>query len=452
MKIKFKKVFRNFFSFCSFLPSTLSPFSYTLGASRRGQMALMMVLTILMFLLIMVPVIEKFVQNEGKWSMKSRKTGLAFNLAEAGIDRAVWKLTESTDMWNVTSSQTVTGYNFDKTYADIEGGEYSIEISSHPTDSKKRIVKSVGKDFSSKEFRAIKVVYKNTASADFATRAEGQVTNAGLLAFSHIEWGPVIAGVNINATGHTYPRYFSAGHVTPQDGGSTLPGTDDVYWWSYYDIPNTPEIDFDFYIASATNANADPCGGNYYTDGSRTFKGCHDTSGNTYYVTEDLTFKAGSGGNFILGNVIVLGDIKFAGNGGTANAPDGSYLAKVPPEAWKEYGGSALAWARYNVFDPAYSGSYDDALSSNYVATGVTYPIVNVIVHGFLYTGGSQGLVGGGNGRLHGVLMSGEDATMSTSNFRIYYDNEVASGIQILGLNLVRESWHEITPEWPAGL
>jgi len=419
-----------------------------IGIFRRGQTALMMVLTTLLFLLIMVPVIEKFVRNEGKWSMKARKTSLAFNLAEAGIDRAVWKLTESMDMWYATSTGTISDYNYDKAYTDVEGGEYTIEISSHPTAFKKRIIKSVGKDFSSKEFRSIKVIYKNTASADFAIRAQDDITNEG--GNAHIEWGMVMSGVNIDADQRTYPRYYSAGHVSPQDGGSTLPGTDDLYWWSYYDIPPMPSVDFGFYLASATAAGADPCGGNYYTNGDRTFKGCEDLSENTYYVTGDLTFKTGKGGNHIRGTLIVLGDILFSGNGGS-DSSDGNYDADVPPEAWKEYGN---AWSYYiNEFDPfCPHATYATAEAANYLAVGVTYPLTHVLLRGFLYTGGSQGLQGGGNGAFHGVLMSEQNAAMSTSNFIIYYDVEVAAGIQIDGLNLVRESWHEITSAWPSDL
>ena len=117
---------------------------------RRGQMALMMVLTTLMFLLIMVPVIERFVQNEGKWSMKSRKTALAFNLAEAGIDRAYWKLIENTDNWNIISGgDDLAGYADDVVYEDIDGGSYRINMSSGDN-PREIIVVGTGKDFSSK--------------------------------------------------------------------------------------------------------------------------------------------------------------------------------------------------------------------------------------------------------------------------------------------------------------
>jgi hypothetical protein len=362
---------------------------------------------------------------------------------------------ENSDMWTIVSTGTLPGYNFDKVYEDVGRGSYTIKISSDLVDADKRIVESVGRDSTGNEVRRVKAVLINDNSAEFATRAVNMVSNTG--GNDHIELGPVISGNSIDATGRTFPRYFSAGHVTPQDGGSTTASTDDVYWWSYYEIPPMPDIKFSLYKSSAEKqwtdyARAAPngCGNGtssrYYYVGNAEFKGCQDTTGRTYYITGDVTFKAGGGGNFIRGTIIMLGNFIISGDGGS----NGSYNARLPPEAWKEYGN---AWSHYvDEFDdhadtPA---NYAAAVSGNYLATNKTYPLNSVMVHGFLYTGGNQGLVGGGNCNINGVLLSGNNATMGTSTMGIYYDDQIAAGIQIQGVNIKLHSWYEVKGEWPA--
>lgn len=415
-------------------------------------MAITMVISILLFLMLMFPVMDLFVQNEGRWSVKEKKSTTAFHLAEAGVDRARWKLLESDDMWIMTGTGTLAGYNFDQAYAAESGGTYAIRITSHPVDADMRVVESVGKDRTGAQLRRIRAVLRNDNAADFATRAANMVSNTG--GNDHIEWGPVISGNSIDATGRTFPRYFSAGHVTPQDGGSTSASTDNVYWWSYYEIPKFPNIKFSTYLSSAQASGAAPngCGNgnssNYYHIGNAVFKGCNDTSGKTYYITGDVTFQSGGGGNFIRGTIIMLGNFIISGNGGA----DGAYAAKLPQEAWKEYGYNATTWAHYKSFDPSGPATYAAAVAANYAATNKTHNLSDVLIHGFAYTGGNQGLQGGGNCNLNGVLLSNQDATMGTSSMRIYYDDSVARDILIQGVNIKLHSWYEVKAEWPSGL
>ena len=429
---------------------------------RNGQMAITLVLSILLFLMLMFPVMNLFVQNEGKWSVKEKKSTTAFHLAEAGVDRARWKLLESDDMWVITGTGTIAGYNFDQVYSAEGGGTYAIRISSDPVDSEKRIVDAVGRDKTGSQLRKIRAIFVNDSNADFATRAANMVANTG--GNDHIEWGPVISGNSIDATARTFPRFYSAGHVTPQDGGSTAASTDNIYWWSYYAIPPFPSINFSAYRSSAVASGNAPngcgktTGAKYFMDAallgagnSAEFKGCVDTSGKTYYVDSgiDTVFKSGgSGGNFIRGTVIMQGNFSISGNGGAS----GAYAARLPPQAWKEYGNN---WAHYLTFDSVGSGApatYAAAVAGNYVATNKTYPLTNVLIHGFAYTGGNQGLVGGGNCNLNGVLLSNRDATMGTSTMAIYYDDNVADDIMIQGVNIRLSSWYEVKAEWPAAL
>ncbi|MEW5694149.1 MAG: hypothetical protein AB1765_12750, partial [Candidatus Hydrogenedentota bacterium] len=94
----------------------LSLIPYPLSLNK-GQMAIMLVLTSLLFILIMIPVIETYVKNEAKWSVAERKKTTAFHLAEAGIDRAMWQLREDSANYDrILLGQALTGYNNDKNY------------------------------------------------------------------------------------------------------------------------------------------------------------------------------------------------------------------------------------------------------------------------------------------------------------------------------------------------
>jgi len=404
----------------------------------------------LMVLMVMVPVLVNYVNREATWSVKEKRTTTAFHLADAAVERGRWKILQNpVANWNATSTGTIVGYNFDQAYSDVTGGYYAIRISSDSTNASNRIIEGVGKDSSSNEVRKVHMVLQDQSLGNFATRANQTV---GVGAATNVEWGDVVAGISINTGGRLHPRFYSAAHITPQDGGVTTPQTDNIQWWSYYAVPPSPGIDFSFYSSSALNSGADPCGGSYYTTGSRTFQGCTDTSNNTYYITGDLTFASGAGGNFIQGSVVCLGNITFQGNGGSNN-PSGVYNATVPPTAWKDYGND---WGTYTgTYDPAPPAplTYAAAVSSNYLApSSLTYPLSGVLVHGFLYTGGSQGLNGGGNGRIHGVLYSNVNTIITSSNFTIYYDAQVNAAIRTSGLVLVQVGWYEVQAAWPPGI
>lgn len=416
--------------------------------SKKGQ-ALIVAILLIAVMSVLIPAMVWWSGQESRLSVKQKKSTTAFHLAEAGIDRARWKLLESTNIWLATSSSTVSGYNFDKVYSDLNGGTYAIKISSDPADKERRIVEAVGRDPSTNELRKIRAVYANTGGVSFSVRANKTVT---LGANVDVEWGPIMSGTNVDTNNRTYPRYYSAGHVTPQDGGSVGSKTDNVQWWSYYQIPPPPSITMQTIIDSATASGAAPndCGNgtssSYKYTGNAIFKGCHDTSNKTYYITGTAEFQSGGGGNFITGTVAVMGNVTIQGNGGG----DGNYNAKVPPQAWKEYGNN---WAHYQIFDAGAPATYTGAVSANYVAVStLTYPLSSVLIKGFLYTGGSLGLTGGGGAKLHGVIMSANDATINTSNLSIYYDNEVASRIPVSGIYLNLVSWDELAPSWPGGL
>ncbi len=420
---------------------------------KPGGFVLVGVLLLSIVLVIITTTLVFWVQQESHISVKHRKSSIAFNLAEAAVDQGRWKLQERSDNWTIVASGVLPGYDFDQTYEGI-GGIYAIKISSDPTDSDRRIIEGVGKDSSSdEEVRRVKAIFATNA-VDFSIQARLNLVVGGS---ADIHWGPVMAGASIETDGRDYPRYYSRGHILDRDGGDTYPKTDGVQWWSYFDLPPAPQPDVDmgmehFYYSSASASGADPCGGNYLTIGDRDFQGCQDCSWKTYYITGAADFDSGGAGNFICGNVIVIGDLEISG-GGSAN---GDYDANVPQEAWKEYGND---WGRYwknspqGFEDTLAPASYDLAVAQNYKsAPGLTYNLDKVLVHGFLYTGGSTGLNGGGNSIVHGVMIAGQNTTIATSGFTVYFDDTVAETIAVANIVIRRVAWYEVTHGWPAGL
>ncbi|GAF69908.1 unnamed protein product, partial [marine sediment metagenome] len=229
--------------------------------------------------------------------------------------------------------------------------------------------------------------------------------------------------------------------------------------WPFFDLPPAPKPDVKiggvyYSSASASGVPADSdCGPKYLDDTGNLhiFRGCQDCSWKTYYITGGAYFDSGGDGNFICGNVIVLGDIEINGGGGA----NGDYDANVPQEAWKEYGNDyadAYVSSQHGFDDTEAPDTYAEAVAENYKSVGLTYRLKKGLVHGFVYTGGSQGLKGGGSSIIHGVMIAGQNTTIETSGFAVYFDESVAENILVENIVINRISWYEVAHEWPAGL
>jgi hypothetical protein len=407
--------------------------------------ALVITILILVIMSILVPAMIWWSTQDSKSSVAKMHSDRALHLAEAAVDRGYWKLIESSENFTLTATQPLTNYNFDKVYTDMDTGLYTIKISSDPVSSNKRIIEGIGYVPSQGIVRKIKAVYINQTTSTHSIYANHSIYLGGAV---RVHWGPVMAGVSIDTHNATYPRFYSGGSIDPYDMDPSPPNTDDLQWWSYYEVPPMTSIDLDYYKMEAQNAGSPPytCGTSYYIEGNKSFKGCHDSSGNVYYVTGDVRFRAGAGGNFIVGDVIALGDITIQGSGGGV----GSYDATIPSKAWEEYGAD---WSQYLTYDPTAPATYEEAVSSGYEAVSKTYHIDNVVIHGMLFVGGSMGLTGGGNAVVHGLIMSSNDSVESGSNFDLYFDDTISIQAQTSGTNLTQESWEEISnASWPSGL
>ena len=217
------------------------------------------VVMVMMVLLIIVPAVVTWVQMESRASVKDQKSSLAFNLAEAAVDRGMWKLKSTTSTWaNAQAGITLAGYNLDATYTDVPGGSYRVTFS---TAANGRVqVWGEGRDANRKETRSIQAVFAN-ASLPGPVLAQGVMNYGGVF---QTHWGPVMAQNNINITGtatqvlRRFPRKLSKqvvlGNATLQrdTNGLTAPNTDNQEWWSNYSVPKLPLLDFATLRASAT--------------------------------------------------------------------------------------------------------------------------------------------------------------------------------------------------------
>ncbi|MFA5975086.1 MAG: hypothetical protein WC859_02860 [Elusimicrobiota bacterium] len=410
---------------------------------HRGGQVLVGAIVLLLILAILVPFLVRQTQQESDWTLKGQRTTRAFHVAEAAVEDGYRQMILSSATYQSVLNYVIpSGFNFDQTYTGISGGEYQIRFARLGANSIS--ITGVGRDRDHKEVRAVQATY---ATAGLGNYSIGAQDTASFGASVDVHWGSVTSLTSIATGGRTYPRFYSTGNVTPQDSnGGTPPNTDSYQWWSFRtDLPPFPSLDFAYYQAAATAAgtSADADCGAYFVNGNKSFKGCQDTTGNVFYITGDCTLQAGSGGNFIEGTLICGNNITVSGNGGSANGV--TDVATVPPLAWQEY---YYDWATYKVFDPGAPATYAAAEAADYVATGVTYNLTGILVHGFIFAGGAAGLNGGGNGRFHGAVYTPGTATLTTSNFTVYFDNTVAASVHTQGSTPTRTAWREISCGW----
>lgn len=306
------------------------------------------VLLLMMVLLITVPFLVESLQRESRWSVKEKKSTTAFHLAEAGIDRAVWKLNERAANWTDAAAGTVfTNYNNDKTFSDVTGGTYRVRILSGGSATKVKIV-STGRDDSTKELRAIEALYEK-ASAAAAIQAPALQFNSSFKVF----WGPYMSltDISLNSSAdELYPQKYARTSITSSSSygdrdaapgaGNPKDETDCLEYWAYNNstcgsagVPDMPPIDIDWYRAQSQIApnlyyNTPPA--------TQTFSNLQDNVPKIRFFEGNVTF---TGTTHLRGWVIAMGKVTF-NTSGYDNAAYGSYTvsaSSIPSTAWKQY-------------------------------------------------------------------------------------------------------------------
>ena len=424
--------------------------------NKRGQI-LAGVLGLVMILLIMVPAMVYWVQQESRASVKDRKSTASFSLAEAGLDRAYWKLKSSTGTWaDARAGLPIAGYAFDASYADVSGGVYRISVTSGPLAEQVTVI-AEGRDDMGKEKRAVQAVYTNLSVPGAIISGAG-IAGAGT---SIAHWGPMLAMNNITLTGTSATRYFPrklSKQVVVGTGGNprdvnglTPPNTDNLEWWSNYDVPELPIFDFAALRSSAAatgtlNCNGTAPGGIGHTGLIACGSACVNCSvqnlWNDQRYDDDAVWYwdnnvAWSGNSGIKGTVIVRGNLTITG--GDRFIPT---AMRVPPAAWQEYRRFDTGSSNQFPGDVGLStvtGSY--VLGSCGVTCEASASGSDLGLEGFMYVGGTINMTGDSD--VHGAIWV-QSGWSGGGNVMVFYDDTLV--LPQLNVTLARQSWQEVPP------
>ncbi len=403
----------------------------------RGQVVVIM-LIIAMIIGIVIPGLIYLTQHEAKWTVKEVKSTRAFHLAEAGLDRGVFKLNES-DVWDTAYAGTaISGYNGDIEYSDVEGGYYKIKFSTGSGDYEVTITAS-GKDKTTDEIRTIQAVYYSPPGAIGALNAP-VITTTGHV---RVHWGPIASLTNIELSGSTdvkYPRKYARTYIDPRYTSGPLPKfgslTDEelAEWHCGYDVPDIPSVDFDYYQKKSTTVTGAPAGGSpagssYYT-AYKQFKNLNETTERVYYCENGAQIQ----NSHLRGTLIVKGNLDFQGNDGGS-----SINAVIPANAWKEY--------QEYVTDTSATEQYPGDLGEQYSGDGTdTYDIGKVSFKGYIHVTGNVSF--GSNNQINGVIICEGNAS-GNGTPTIWYDVNASTNIVVTSTNKpTRQSWKELSPRW----
>lgn len=412
--------------------------------NSKGQTIVAAIALIAVFA-ILIPVLIFTLQNETKQTIKEKKTTSAFHAAEAGIDRAKWKLNETSYNWNtIINGGSFPGYTgttpydvYPDTFSDKPNSQYKVNILKNGP-AAEVVIRSIGRDITNNEVRALEVVLVQN-KIDSVLVVDGYIDWRPNL---NIHWGPAVSytSIALNNSSPHYPRKFSASMISPLDSDPAPLNTDNKEYWAFQDLGDKPRVDLGYYANLAKQSRvpiglgtdrikkvcgsgdpvADPLGSGYFTEGIK-FSGNYNFSNSTsvIYSKGKIDFQARS---FVDAQAIIA-ENEMDINGSNNNV---AYLATVPPNAYLEYMAMPIAYA--------FPG-----------ASSTTCIINNCVAHGLLYCGNSF-TNASGNGSLCGVLMVKENASVNTTT--IYYDQNIATNIRLIKAGFRQKYWKEITAQW----
>src|SRR3989339_391764 len=425
------------------------------SSSSKGQVVVIM-LIIAMIIGVVIPALVYMSTFEAKSITKQTKSTRAFHLAEAGIDRGIFKLNES-GIWDVavlgTAIPGYTGSSTDSTYSDVEGGYYRIKFSSGPSDNQITILSS-GKDQATDECRTIQAIYSKTPGVSSALIAPGISVTGNFV----INWGPVSSTLGISLSGSAdnfYPRKCSRGQIscgsaghndndpTPCGATSGPSAFDDEFreWHDEFEVAEIPEITSDYKTDAQAYTTANPATPTYlvgnldltgaYAGGgsSGPYKEAFSTTFTTYYTEANCTLKSCN----VYGNLIVKGNLTIE----SSNKGD-DYLATPHVNAWKEY----------CVDTPNTGGIEPDNTDQNqYDGDGGYHQIKDFSItkpcfRGLIYVYGT--CTASANPNIYGVVIV-RGTALGGGTPTIYYDKTCAQNIKTTSTaKPVRESWKEL--------
>jgi len=428
---------------------------------RKGQVLVGVILVMLMMMII-VPAMVVWVQQESRISVKDKRSTVAFNLAEAAVERGMWKLKSSTSSWIAAQEgQQISGYHFDTTYTDVSGGSYRINFSSLALNGLIDVmVWGEGRDDARKETRSIQAVFQNTIPG--AIIAGGTLQEKGT---AIVHWGPVLALDDITMSGNAlnrhYPRALSKQVVHPYDtNGLTPPNTDNLEWWSDYNVPELPIFDFAALRSSASATNTLNCNGKYNSSIHQVPCGSSCTNCNVLNMYRDNRYDDGDvwywdnnvilNGTGINGTVIVRGNLTVTNEDwyGSDGPLGHSVNMHVPATAWMEYQKIDTSSKNQYPADKGYQSSNSTYILGSCGSTCEGSASGSDLgFYGFLYVGGDANFAGAAD--IYGATWVVGDWYAAGDNI-IFYNDTLS--LPTINVSLQRESWQEVSPSsqaWP---
>lgn len=325
----------------------------------------------------------------------------------------------------------------------------------------------------------------------------GSIISGGVITWANAfsaHWGPIMAHANIditdaNAAQDYFPRKYSRQVVTSNSkgyerdsNGLTPPNTDNAEWWSDYDVPELPILDFATLRSSASTTKTLNIYGCNYKSGKVTITNaawspytCNVTSGSAnhaihfqnswnhslarkgycWYWDSNAIFTGSTGneGNGFWGSVIVRGTLSnFAGDNYT-------YTGPVPGSAWEEYAkisksaGDTSAKNEYPA-DNGYQTNRSTFKFGSETWTGGKSPPpaanTDIGFRGLLYVGGDLNIEGPADIDGAVYVVGNISKAVGAERTIVFYDDTL--DLPTLNVILVRQSWDEITPSataWP---
>lgn len=468
-------------------------------ANRNGQILLIGMVLLLLLLSLFIPMMVRHTSQDSKQAIRNFRMTRAFNLAEAGLERGAWKLKDDPAVWEMAVAGTpIANFRGDASSVyDEMGGQYKITIGPGPSPGEVS-VRSVGRDESTHEVRAVEGVYATGIHQALTTNG-----NFRSLPDMHVHWGPMASFGTLAVTTNTsfmggapaswsntyYPRKFAKLGITNRDSNPAVPNTDSLEYWAYQNsMGDPPAVDLAYYRARADNNDVplqSPTGlGSYCPPGFvgqiNIGAGFTNCSGGTLAVAhtpgKGLFLRADNpSSDFITLNGYVLRststvmyfddffvnhisflDIEaFILAGPTRNLVlyggiGEVYNATIPVNAQDEYA-HPTAQPIWTMANPPCTELGDPSFSS-LGAGNWPYPIRYMNFRGFMYVGGTLegGGVWGGASMIGALVLAGADVTSQDlyRDFCLFYDESIARNIKLQNDFPRRVSWREIPASW----
>jgi len=385
--------------------------------SRKGQ-TLVFAMIIVLVLLVYLPTLVRLLRQDTKMTIKHKHSTTAFHLAEAAVDRGLWKLRESKDVWDsFAGTGTVAGYNDDVTYSDIEGGTYKIAISSTSEETERKII-GWGRDSSTNEKRVIEMIVKHVA-VDAAVYSPELNINGNI----QVHWGPIKSTTEIfligGIAGNYYPRKYANGQIDPRDthydsGDPETANSDGVEYWAWYPVKTPPAVDKQYYLENADE----------YYSGDHEFKNLTVSADKIYYVEGNCILK----NSYLAGTLIVIGNLETSG-------ARGEPTVNIPENARDEYDSDKCTPATDMPGYPGPPGQLTYTFGTN-----------SVLFKGFIYVEGNWSTSGGPI--INGCIQCMGNVAGGAGGSDVYYNENVAKQVETTELNIKQVSWKELAPSW----